>query len=271
MTMRMWVLGSGSRGNAAVLESGNTRLLIDAGFTASTLVERMKLAAIAPESIQAVVVTHEHTDHVRGVRVLCQRFGWESYATAGTISACRDLVAAGAIAFCAGDGLTVGDIDLLSVRSSHDAAEPVVLVATSRSSGARAGIAYDLGIATQGIRDALRDVDLLLLEANHDELMLHTGPYPASVRARIAGRNGHLSNGCAGQLARDLAHRDLRQIILAHLSERCNSPTTALSEVGSAISRTRFTGRLSAAHQDRVVGPFEAGARRTAFQLALAL
>lgn len=272
VTMRMWILGSGSRGNAVVLESGDTRLLIDAGFAASTLVERLKLAAIAPESIQAVVVTHEHTDHVRGVRVLCQRFAWDSYATTGTIAACGDLATVGAIAFHAGDGLTIGDIDLLSVRASHDAAEPVILVATSRTSGARAGIAYDLGIATQSVSDALRNLDMLLLEANHDESMLHSGPYPASVRARIASRSGHLSNGGAGQLAREVAHRDLRHIVLAHLSEKCNTPRAALADVHAAVSHTRFTGRLTAAHQDRVAGPFEPPARRAvAVQLALSL
>lgn len=270
--MRVWLLGTGSRGNAVVLESGDTRLLVDAGFAPSILLERMRTVDIAPESIQAVVVTHEHTDHVRGVRVLCERFGWTTHATAGTITASRDLARCSPTAFRAGDGISIGDMDVLSVKSSHDAAEPVVLVVTSRSSGARTGIAYDLGVATQSVTDALRDLDMLILEANHDELMLHAGPYPASVRARISGRNGHLSNGRAGQLAREVAHRGLRQIVLAHISEKCNTPRTALSDVNSAISRTRFSGRLSAASQDRIAGPFEPGARRaTAVQLALAL
>jgi phosphoribosyl 1,2-cyclic phosphodiesterase len=268
----MWLLGSGSRGNAVVLESGGTRILIDAGFSPPILAERMRTVEIAPESIEAVVVTHEHTDHVRGVRVLCDRFGWVAHATAGTITASRDLGLCGATSFRAGDGFSIGDIDLLSIRSSHDAAEPVILVATSRSSGARAGIAYDLGVATQSTIDGLSDLDMLVLEANHDEFMLHAGPYPPSVRARISGRQGHLSNGRAGQLAREVVHRNLRQIVLAHISEKCNTPRTALTDVGGAIARARFTGRLSAATQDRVAGPFEPGARRAAaVQLALAL
>lgn len=268
----MWILGSGSRGNAIVLESGDTRLLIDAGFTASVLTERMRAVGIAPESISAVLVTHEHTDHVRGVRVMCERFGWAAHATTGTIRASRDLAGCNPIAFRAGDGLTVGDIDILTVRSSHDAAEPVVVVATSRSSGARTGIAYDLGVVSQSITDAMRDLDMLVLEANHDELMLHAGPYPASVRARISGRSGHLSNGRAAQLARDVAHQDLRHIVLAHISEKCNTPRTALTDVGSSIARARFTGRLSAVGQDRVAGPFEPGSRRPpAVQLNLEL
>ena len=271
MPMRMWLLGSGSRGNAVVLESGGSRLLVDAGFAPSILLDRMRRAEIAPESIEAVVVTHEHTDHIRGVRVLCERFGWAAYATAGTVTASRDLTDCGAIQFRAGDGISIGDMDLLSVRSSHDAAEPVILVVTSRSTGARTGIAYDLGFATQSVSDALRDLDMLVLEANHDEVMLHSGPYPASVRTRIAGRNGHLSNSSAGQLAREVAHRGLRQIVLGHLSEKCNTPRAALTCVGSAISRTQFTGRLTAASQDRVAGPFEPGPRRAmAVQLGFA-
>lgn len=272
MAMRMWLLGSGSRGNAVVLESGDTRILVDAGFAPSILVERMRSVEIAPESIQAVIVTHEHTDHVRGTRALCERFGWAAHATAGTITASRDLAGCNPSSFRAGDAISIGDMDVLSVRSSHDAAEPVVLVVTSRSSGARTGIAYDLGVATQSVTDALCDLDMLILEANHDELMLHAGPYPASVRARISGRNGHLSNGRAGELAREVTHRGLRQIVLAHISEKCNTPRTALGDVSSAMSRTRFTGRLSAAHQDRIAGPFEPGVRRTrAVQLDLAL
>ena len=268
--MRMWLLGSGSRGNAIVLESGDTRVLVDAGFTASVLVGRMAIAGIAPEAISSVIVTHEHTDHVRGVRVLCERFGWKAHATAGTIAASRELAACSPTPFRAGDSLAIGDLDILTTRSSHDAAESVVLVATSRSSGARTGIAYDLGVVTQSVTDLMRDLDMLVLEANHDELMLHAGPYPASVRARISGRSGHLSNGRASQLARDVAHRDMRQVVLAHISEKCNTPRTALTDVGSAMSRTKFTGRLSAATQDRVAGPFEPGARLAlAVQLSL--
>ena len=247
-------------------------MLIDAGFSPSILLARMRSVELAPESIRAVIITHEHTDHVRGARVLCERFGWPAYATAGTVTASRDLASCNPTAFRAGDGLSIGDLDILTVKASHDAAEPVILVATSRTSGARVGVAYDLGIATQSVADALRDLDMLILEANHDELMLHAGPYPASVRARISGRNGHLSNGLAGQVAREVAHRGLRHIVLAHLSEKCNTPRAALSDVSSAISRARFTGRLSAAHQDRVVGPFETGARKArAMQLDLAL
>lgn len=262
--MRIWMLGSGSRGNALLIEAGCSRVLVDAGFTPPVLVERLRAIEVAPESIEAVVITHEHIDHVRGVRPMCERYGWTAHATAGTITASRDLADAGAIPFRTGDTLSFGDLELHTLRSSHDAAEPVVLTATATRTGARAGIAYDLGTVTQAVAAALVDLDLLILESNHDELMLQNGPYPPSVRARIAGRNGHLSNRSAAQIARSVAHGALRHVVLAHLSERCNDPHTALTSMRESIARTRFRGRISAAPQDGIVGPFEPGARRPA-------
>lgn len=270
--MRLWMLGSGSRGNAVVLEAAGTRLLIDAGFAPQVTIERLASIDVAPESIEAVVVTHEHIDHVRGVRVLAERFHWTPYATAGTIMGACDLRDAGAIPFRAGETLAIGELDVSTVRASHDAAEPVVLVATARRSGARAGIAYDLGVATQSVLDAMRDLDLLVLEANHDDDMLRHGPYPPSVRNRIASRTGHLSNAAAAQLARDVAHRDLRHVVLAHLSESCNAPRAALEAVTGGLPTSRFTGRVTVAAQNRVAGPFEPGKRAArATQLTLGL
>lgn len=262
--MRMWVLGSGSGGNSVLLEAAGTRILIDAGFPPQIILERLRAADVPPESIEAVVITHEHIDHVRGVRGLAGRFGWTPYATAGTITAARDLREAETIPFCAGDSFAVGEFDMLALRAPHDAAEPVVFVATERRTGARAGVAYDLGSPTQPLLDGLHDLDLLVLEANHDEFMLQHGPYPPSVRARIAGRNGHLSNRVAGELVREVSHKGLRHIVLAHLSESCNTADVALRDVGVGLKRGRFAGRMSVAPQDAVVGPFEPGARRAA-------
>lgn len=270
--MRVWVLGSGSRGNAVLLESGDSRVLIDAGFAPSILVQRMRMAEIAPESIESVIVTHEHVDHVRGVRGLSRRFGWSAYATAGTITAARDLRDAGAHTFRAGEPFEVGAFDVLAVRSPHDAAEPVVLIATARATGARAGVIYDLGSSTQLLTDSARNLDVLVVEANHDEIMLANGPYPPSVRARIAGRSGHLSNRAAAELVGEITHRNLRHVILAHLSESCNTPAAALRDVGAGLRRGRFAGRATVASQDSVVGPFEPGPTRArAVQLGLDL
>lgn len=258
------MLGSGSRGNAVLLETGTTRVLVDAGFAPSVITERLRVIEVAPESIEALVVTHEHIDHVRGVRPLCDQFGWTAHATAGTIMATPDLQATGAIPFRTGDTLTFGDLELRTMRSSHDAAEPVVLTATATRSGARAGIVYDTGVVTRTMMEAVTDLDLLVLESNHDELMLEHGPYPPVVRQRIAGRNGHLSNRVAGMLARQVAHGGLRHLVLAHLSQKCNTPQTALDAMQESVKKTRFRGRISASPQDGIAGPFEPSARRPA-------
>jgi phosphoribosyl 1,2-cyclic phosphodiesterase len=259
--MKLWVLGSGSKGNAILLESKQTRVLVDAGFPAPVLVERLAAIQVAPESIQALLITHEHKDHMRGARAMADRFGWPVHASAGTVVLSRDVKESGAKAFRAGTVLSIGDLDIATVKAPHDAAEHIVAVATSRTSGARAGIAYDLGCVTEPVVDALRDLDLLVLEANHDETMLETGPYPPSLQRRIASRRGHLSNRAAGIIAKKVAHRTLKHVVLAHLSEVCNEPSLAIETVQASIAPSRFRGIVSAAAQDRIVGPFEAAAR----------
>jgi phosphoribosyl 1,2-cyclic phosphodiesterase len=262
--MKLWVLGSGSRGNAVLLESGKARVLIDAGFPPHVLAERLNAIEVDPHAIDALLVTHEHTDHVKGARTAAERYGWTVYATAGTIISAKDLRDAAAVPFRSGDTITVNDLDLTPIAAPHDAAEPVIVVATAHTTGARAAVAYDLGCITQPIATALKDIDLLVIEANHDEAMLQRGPYPPSVRNRIAGRRGHLSNAAATQLVRSVAHKALRHVVLAHLSESCNTPALALSAVREGAARTKFVGRVTAASQDSVIGPFEPGSRRPA-------
>jgi len=268
--MKLWVLGSGSRGNAVVLESAGSRVMIDAGFPAPVLLERLAAVDIAPESIEALVITHEHKDHMRGARTCAQRYNWAVRATAGTVVLSREVKESGAKAFRAGTTLQLGDFDIATVKAPHDAAEPIIVVATSRTTGARAGVAYDLGCVTEPVVDALEDLDLLVLEANHDEAMLFNGPYPPALQKRIAGRRGHLSNKAASTIARNVAHKSLRHIILAHISEVCNEPGLAIGTVRDAIRPSRFSGTLTAAPQDAVIGPFMPGIR-PAKQLDLGL
>ncbi|GJG87594.1 MBL fold metallo-hydrolase [Gemmatimonadetes bacterium T265] len=271
--MRLWVLGTGSRGNAVLLESDGARLLVDAGFGVRALAERLAAARVAPESIDACVVTHEHADHVKGVRHAAARWGWAIHASAGTAGAHAPLRAGNASTFAAGAGFRVGPFDVQTVATPHDAAESVAVVVTS-DSGARAGVCYDLGHAPDPVRAALAELDVLVLEANHDEAMLRAGPYPPSVAERIAGRFGHLSNRAAGALARQIAGAGLRHVVLAHLSESCNEPRLASADVGAALARTRFRGAITPALQDLVAGPFVATAHKRsggAEQLALGL
>jgi phosphoribosyl 1,2-cyclic phosphodiesterase len=169
--------------------------------------------------------------------------------------------------------VVVGDFHLETVPVSHDASEPIAVIVTSLEEGARAGIIYDLGHVDESVSRALDKLDILVIEANHDEGMLRAGPYPPSLQARIRGRFGHLSNRDAAQAASDSIHSGLNNIVLAHLSEKNNNPRTALGTVGDSLRRARFRGRLTAASQSCVIGPISvaAGTAEVAAPIQLAL
>jgi phosphoribosyl 1,2-cyclic phosphodiesterase len=273
--MKLWVLGSGSSGNSILLETAQSRILVDAGFSPRVLKQRLAVAGVNPESIDAVVVTHEHTDHIKGVASAARKWGWTIVSTAGTRMMCPEWTELKTILTPRKSTVTVGDFHLETVPVSHDANEPIAVIVTSIPEGARAGIVYDLGHVTETISRALDKLDILVIEANHDEGMLRTGPYPPSLQARIRGKFGHLSNTDAARLAGHSIHSGLNNIVLAHLSEQNNTPRTALGTVGDSLRRARFKGRLTAASQDTVVGPISIGAAAAALhapvQLALGL
>jgi phosphoribosyl 1,2-cyclic phosphodiesterase len=273
--MNLWVLGSGSSGNSVLVETERSRILVDAGFPPRVLKRRLGVAGVAPESIEAVVVTHEHTDHMKGVAAAARKWGWTIVSTAGTRMMCPDWTGLRAIMTPRKSSVSIGDFHLETVPVSHDANEPIAVIVTSIADGSRAGIVYDLGHVPESVLRALDKLDILVMEANHDEGMLRTGPYPPSVQRRIAGHLGHLSNRVAAQAVSQSIHSGLNNIVLAHLSEKCNTPRTALTTVGDALRRARFRGRLTASSQDNVVGPFCAGSSVTAtsapVQLALGI
>ena len=257
--MKLWVLGSGSSGNAILVEAGGSRILVDAGFAPRVLKKRLSTAGVAPESIEAVVVTHEHTDHAKGVAAAAQKWGWTIVSTAGTRMMCPDWTDLKMILTPRRSTVQIGDFTLETFPVAHDANEPIGVIVTCLTDGSRAGIVHDLGHVSESVFRMMDYLDLLVIEANHDEGMLRTGPYPPSVQARIGGRFGHLSNRVAAQTASKCVHAGLNNIVLAHLSENCNDPRTAINTVGDSLRRARFKGRLTAASQDRVVGPFIAG------------
>ena len=257
--MNLWVLGSGSSGNAVLIETARSRILVDAGFAPRVLKHRLSVAGVAPESIEAVVVTHEHTDHMKGVAAAARKWGWTIVCTAGTRMMCPEWAGLNTILTPRKSTVSVGDFYLETVPVSHDANEPIGVIVTSLDEGVRAGIIYDLGHVTESVFRALDKLDILVLEANHDEAMLRAGPYPPSLQRRISGNFGHLSNRVAAQTASQCIHIGLNNIVLAHLSEKCNNPRTALNTVGAALRRASFKGRLTASSQDKVVGPFSAG------------
>jgi phosphoribosyl 1,2-cyclic phosphodiesterase len=257
--MNVWILGSGSSGNAVLVETARSRILIDAGFAPRILKRRLAVAGVTPESIDVVVVTHEHTDHMKGVAAAAKKWGWTIVSTAGTRMMCPEWAGLTTILTPRKSRVVIGDFCLETVPVSHDANEPIGVIVTSVGEGARAGIIYDLGHVTESVVRALDKLDILVLEANHDEGMLRAGPYPPSVQRRISGNFGHLSNRVAARTASQCIHAGLNNIVLAHLSENCNTPRTALSTVGDALRRAKFKGRLTASSQDKVVGPFAAG------------
>jgi phosphoribosyl 1,2-cyclic phosphodiesterase len=232
------------------MQSGDTRILIDAGFGTRTMAQRLKRISVDPRSIEAVVVTHEHIDHVKGAATGARRWGWQIYATAGTTGASLPLSESETHTVVAGRTFSIGQIDITPVCTSHDATEPIAVIATGRESGVRAAIVYDLGVMTESLRRALDRVDILVIESNHDGEMLRTGPYPAGLKRRIASREGHLSNRAAGMAAAECAHRGLSHVVLAHLSETNNTPRMAADAMNSALRKTPFRGLIVTSSQD---------------------
>jgi phosphoribosyl 1,2-cyclic phosphodiesterase len=270
--VKLWVLGSGSRGNAVVVESGDSRLMIDVGFGPRVLQKRLAAAGIAPESIEACVITHEHSDHIRGAARAARRWHWPLFLTEGTYTNSRlALLETPAAKVRAGVTVSFTDMDVTTFRTPHDAEDSIGVVVTSRSSGARVAIATDLGYASPTVRQMVRDVDMLVIESNHDDEMLANGPYPVMLQRRIAGRMGHLSNHQCASLVRDAVSSRLRKVILAHLSEENNSPKVAFDTMRPVLQKTRFKGTLAWAAQDVVVGPFTATASKSEGQLTLGL
>ena len=252
-TVRVAVLGSGSAGNSVLVCSGETRLLVDAGFSARALGKRLELLGITPASIKGIVVTHDHRDHTRGIGVFSRKYLTPIHMTSRTHVACAQLLRGNeqVVEYDPGRPFFIGNLRIESFVTVHDAADPVGIALVDERTGLRVGIATDLGRPTAHIRHSLSRCDLLILEANHDEVMLHRGPYPASVKQRIASSHGHLSNQAAARLATELLHPRLVGVVLAHLSRECNRPALAASVVGGALQKKGWTGHLEVASQDQ--------------------
>ncbi|MBW3535802.1 MAG: MBL fold metallo-hydrolase [Gemmatimonadetes bacterium] len=250
--MKVCMLGSGSGGNATLLVAGDTRILVDAGFSGRDLARRLDAVGVAPEELDAVVITHDHGDHTRGMGVFARRHGTPIHITEPTRDACARLFRGGEtiVSYRAGRPFLVGHIRVEPFLTVHDAVDPVGVALVDEETGGRVGVATDLGRPTAQIRHALSDCDFLVLEANHDEVMLHTGPYPWSVKTRIASSHGHLSNEASARFAAELLHPRLAGVLLAHLSSGCNRPALAHDVVGEALDREGYQGWLGVAAQD---------------------
>lgn len=251
------ILGSGSGGNAAVVSCGATRLLLDCGFSARETARRMALAGLDAADVSAVLVTHEHADHVSGVPVFARRHHVPVLASSGTLRASG--LAGERGCECspvrAGEPVRLGDIEVRPFRTSHDSAEPLGFVFQAPD-GTRLGVVTDTGFASAEMLEALAGCNLLGLEVNHDLRMLETGPYPLFLRRRIAGERGHLSNDAAADALERLAHSGLRAVFGMHVSRQNNLP-----EIAGRALRVRLAAiglaevPVAVASQD---GPFAA-------------
>jgi phosphoribosyl 1,2-cyclic phosphodiesterase len=254
--MRVCCLGSGSAGNSLLVEAEGTRVLVDAGFSARDLEARLASIDVEPAAIDAILITHDHGDHTKGAGVFARRHGTPVYLTERTHLACQSLFRGDEPTrfYRVAHPFVLGGFRIEPFLTVHDAADPVGIALVDLATGARLGVATDLGRPTASMQHALSGCDFLVLEANHDEVMLRVGPYPWSVKTRIGSSHGHLSNRAAARFVGDLVHPRLAGVLLAHLSNECNDPTLAHEVVGTQLEHKRWRGWLGVAKQD-AAGP----------------
>jgi len=258
------VLASGSRGNCAVVQSSTTRLLVDAGISCRETFKRLRAAGEDPHSLSAILITHEHSDHIYGLVVLAKKLNIPVFMTGAThltwSRAIRDARGerpslAKLEVFSAGHRFQIGDIEVTPFTIPHDAVDPVGF--TFRVEGAKIGIATDLGYMPVSVRDHLRACDVLVLESNHDLEMLRVGPYPWSVKQRVMSRVGHLSNEALADFFANDYDGYASYIVLAHLSEQNNHPEVARKAAERALGNrcTLLHNRVMLAAQAEALQP----------------
>jgi phosphoribosyl 1,2-cyclic phosphodiesterase len=245
---KLTILGSGSAGNCAYVETAETRLLIDAGFSGRQTRKRLATIARAPEGLSGILITHEHSDHINGLAALCAQINVPVYCNRLTRDAiefqlqtkfdCR--------VFTTGASFEVGDITVDTFSIPHDASDPVGFLL--RTPGGNIGFLTDLGHATKLALERVRAANVLVLETNHDLKLLQESSRPWSLKQRIAGRHGHLSNIDAADAAQEIMSADLRHLYLSHISRECNRPSLAqevIQERLAKIGATHVTAELT--------------------------
>ena len=231
--MRFASLGSGSRGNATLVEAGSTLVMVDCGFSCRETERRMARLGYSPADLSAVLVTHEHGDHVRGIPVLARKYGLPVWLTRGTYRALRDDDVPRVEYFDGHTECAICEVQVRPFTVPHDATEPCQFV--FEHADQRLGVLTDTGRMTPHIVESLDSCDALLLECNHDADMLASGPYSASLKIRVGGPLGHLSNAQAGSLLARLDCSRLQHLVAAHLSDKNNRPELAQAALAEVL------------------------------------
>ncbi len=269
MSVRMTVLASGSRGNCTVISSDGGSILVDAGLSCRETIKRLRSAGEDPHQIKAIVISHEHADHVGGLEVLARKLKVPVYMSEATYQSWRRSTrdAEGKPVnlerrehFRVGHSFTIGNITVMPFTIPHDAADPCGF--TFKAGGVKVGIATDLGYLPFSVKDNLRNCDGLMIESNHDLEMLRNGPYPWMVKQRVMSRVGHLSNSALADFLQTDYDGNAKFLVLAHLSEQNNRPELAQMCADKALG-TRLSlfqsSTLALARQDQPLQPIWVG------------
>ena len=231
--MRFASLGSGSRGNATLVEVKHTLVMLDCGFSCKETERRMAILGRSPSDLDALVVTHEHGDHVRGIPVLARKYDLPVWLTQGTCRQLRDTNLPQIHYIDSHASMTIGDLEVQPFTVPHDACEPCQMTLTDGNR--RLGVLTDTGRITPHIVECLDAADALLLECNHDAAMLAAGPYSASLKQRVGGPLGHLSNAQAADLLQQIDTSRLQHLVAAHLSDKNNQPELARQSLATVL------------------------------------
>ena len=235
--MELASIASGSSGNCILVKNNDTNIIVDIGISRKKVVEGLEFFDTKPSDVDAIFVTHEHLDHIKGLGVYLRSFATPVYGSKGTIDCLKNEVDLGPVdytLFNAVEGdVKIGDIVVKTIETNHDAKEPVLYRFESDNSSV--AVVTDLGCYDDNIVNQLQDLDGLLIEANHDVNMLQVGPYPYNLKTRIWSDQGHLSNETCGKLLSDIASDRLKHVILGHLSGENNYPDLAFQTVRNEI------------------------------------
>jgi phosphoribosyl 1,2-cyclic phosphodiesterase len=245
-------LASGSKGNCLYFGTEHVRLLIDAGLSLKALEARLEQIDVNPSTIDAVLVTHEHIDHIRGLFSLCSRYSIPVFANSDTAKALLQQTPKPLRLkiFTTGETFEYGGISIHPFSIQHDAVDPVAF--TLSFNEMKIGVCADLGFATSLVKSKLKGCDILYIEANHQPEMVHASSRPAVYKQRVLSRQGHLSNAECAELIKEIVHKDLRHIYLAHLSSECNAEDLAVAMIKKMLKESELDIPVSIAWQDRV-------------------